>query len=87
MKYINLLTRHVELKLTSSLPDKFALIFDGWLCGTTHDTGTFDSYASIEKWGYSTVLLGMSTFVVEKSQSADHHISFISYVLSDSKKK
>ena len=42
-KYMECLARRVEEKVASRLPEKFALIMDGWSAGTTLFIGLFAS--------------------------------------------
>ena len=38
MKYMHALTKKVEGKIKDEIPDRFALIFDGWTKNSTHYT-------------------------------------------------
>ena len=46
---MHVLTKEVESIITKLLPDKFALIFDGWKSGDTHFVGIFASFISWER--------------------------------------
>ena len=41
MKFMHMLTRHVEAKITRRLPEKFAVVFDGWSENQTYFAGIF----------------------------------------------
>ena len=56
-KYVHKLVLTVEHKISLTLPGKFALIFDGWSCGSTHYVAVYASYPSESAYGYSTALL------------------------------
>ena len=48
-KYMHLLTKKVEKVIARDLPDKFALITDGWTSGSTHFLGVVACYPSLNK--------------------------------------
>ena len=87
MNYLEALTLVLEKKITKMLPDKFALVFDGWsLDGTsTHFV------AAIAKWienGTSCrALLAFSPLLDEASQTAENHKEFLEFVLGIFQKK
>ena len=41
MKYMHLTTLEVEKAITKSLPDRFALLLDGWIHHSTHFLAVF----------------------------------------------
>ena len=81
-KYITLLTRHVEGKIASRLPLKFALIFDGWSANQAHFVGVFATFPSSNDLGFERILLSLSPFENEENLTADAHMSFLQYFLS-----
>ena len=80
-KYMSLLTQRVEQKVSAILPDKFAVIFDGWTANQTHFVGLFATFPSTATCGYDCVLLGFSPFENEESLSARAHLEYVTYVL------
>eukprot|EP00171_Calliarthron_tuberculosum_P001888 IDg1888t1 len=81
MRYLPILTRHVEEKIRNKLPEKFALVFDGWTSGSTHFLAVFASYSNIEPGECSVRLLAFSPFEDESTFNADNHVKFFEYVL------
>ncbi|ETV86973.1 hypothetical protein H257_01991 [Aphanomyces astaci] len=53
MKYMHALCYHVERKIASQLPDKFALVHDGWSHGSTHYLAIFATFPSSDPIGYT----------------------------------
>ena len=43
-KYMNLLTKKVEVEIANIAPENFAIIFDRWSNGSTHDVALSVSY-------------------------------------------
>jgi len=80
-KYLSLLTREVEAKIRSALPQKFCLVFDGWSHLQTHFLGVYATFPSRSPTGYSKILLGFSPFESEQSTNADAHIDYFEFVL------
>lgn len=80
-KYMAELVGIVEQKIQKLLPSKFAIIFDGWSVDTTHYVGVFASFPSRNELGYEKVLLALSPFFDEDSQSADAYFEFTEFVL------
>ena len=75
------ITRQVEKK-SHDLPDKFALVIDGWTHGSTHFIGLFASYTYNNQNGCHTALLGFSPMINKTSFTAADHVEVIQYVLS-----
>ena len=81
MKYLEGLTKVLEKKISTMLPKKFALVFDGWsLDGTsTHFV------AVIAKWmangSCCRALLAFSPLLDETNQTAENHKEFLEFVL------
>ena len=46
MRYLPRLVALVEKKISNLLPNKFAIVFDGWTAGTTHYLGVFASFTA-----------------------------------------
>jgi len=84
MKYMELLTKVLEKKISKILPDKFAIVFDGWsLDGTsTHFVAIFAKWVSPSNVA-CTALLAFSPLLDESDFSAESHYEFIRYVLVD----
>ena len=81
-KYIDLVTKEVETRISSILPDKFAIIIDGWSKSSNHFVGVFASFASDnEPCGYQTVMLAFSPMLTEESFTAKDHFDFLTWVL------
>jgi len=82
MTYLVRLTKVVETKLKDSLPEKLALVFDGWSSGSTHYVGVFASFSSsASKVGYETRLLAFSPFEDESHLDTVKHVSYLTGVL------
>ncbi len=81
MKYLAALTERVERKITALLPEKIALILDGWTCGSTHYLGVFASFPSDSKDSYEMRLLTLSPMGDECRLDASEHHKFFSYIL------
>ncbi len=60
MKYIARLTKRVESKISHLLPDRFALIFDGWSTSSTRYSSVYTSIPSQNSLGYETYMMGFS---------------------------
>ena len=54
-KYMDKVTKAVELKIAEQLPERFTLAIDGWTKGTTHFVAIFASYPHEDT--YATALL------------------------------
>ena len=75
------LTCQVEKKISHDLPDKFALVIDGWTYGSTHFIGLFALYTYNQN-GYHTALLGFSPMMSETFFTGADHVELIQYILS-----
>ena len=82
MKYMSLLTEVVENKISSFLPLKFTLVFDGWSHNSTHYLAVFASYPAPTEKGYAVRLLTVSPLIDESNLSAKEHEEFMSFVPS-----
>lgn len=80
-KYLDLLTKRVETHISSALPEKFAIIFDGWSSGDTHDVAVVASYNGDERNSYKTALLAFTPFEEESNLEATTHFELLQYVL------
>lgn len=80
-KYLRNLTEHVEKKIAALLPEKFAVVFDGWSGGDTHYVSIFATFPSEHTMGYDSVLLGCSPMGDEDSLDATEHYRFVEEVL------
>lgn len=86
MKYVDKIVLQVEKKITDILPDRFALVFDGWSCSDTHYVALFATYPFDNVEGYESVLLAFSPMGDEKSLDAAEHYKFIKKTLELFKK-
>lgn len=85
-KYIVLVTKKVEEKISLLLPSKFAIVIDGWTSHSTHFVGMFATFPSENTNGYEKFLLAFSPMGTEMEFTAIEHYNFIEYVLSVYKK-
>lgn len=86
-KYMSLLTHRVERHISACLPDKFAIVIDGWTNCETHYLAVFGTYPCHEHEenngkNYSSVLLAVSPLLDETTLTASAHEETISYILS-----
>ena len=68
MKFLELVTRKKEERVANEIPNKFALVLDGWGKGSTHRVGIFASYPWQDT--YRTALLSFSPLENEESLTA-----------------
>lgn len=80
-KYMHALTKKVEETIRKLLPNKFALVFDGWSTNDTHYIALFATFPSSNELGYKHVLLSFSPFQDETSQDAASHLEYTEWVL------
>ncbi|RLN87599.1 hypothetical protein BBJ28_00027238 [Nothophytophthora sp. Chile5] len=81
IKYLGLLTTEVEQIVSSVLPAKFGVIFDGWTFHSEHYIAVF---ATFEHDGHAeTVLLAMAPLVDDEVEdhSAEAHVTFLRSIL------
>ncbi|ETV65061.1 hypothetical protein H257_18147 [Aphanomyces astaci] len=57
MKWMHQMCRWLEAKLTKTLPESFACVFDAWTSGSTHYVAVFASFPSDSLREYKNVLL------------------------------
>ena len=69
MKYLDRLTTAVEQKIEEILPDKFAIVFDGWTGGDAHYIALFATFPDKPEKGYSKVLLAFTPFFLNANSS------------------
>ena len=69
MKYMNLVTKKVERKISDELPEKFALVIDGWTKNSNHFLAIFAVWANSSNVKCSA-LLGFSPLLDETSLDA-----------------
>ena len=79
MKYMHLTTLEVEKAITKSLPDRFALLLNGWTHHSTHFLAVFAS--SMENSEPNSVLLSFSPLMDETVLNATEHVTFLETVL------
>ena len=82
MKYMHKLTKHVEAEIKKTLPDKFALVMDGWTAtNSSYFVAIFAAFPSKDvEIGYETVLLTFSPLLIER-RSREEHQELIKYAL------
>lgn len=56
-KYMELLGRQVKEKTSKLLPEKFALVFDGWSAGDEQYVGILFTFSSTKENEYARVFL------------------------------
>ena len=81
-KYMELVTKEVEKRIQSALPEKLALAIDGWTKNSTHFVGVFAIYPAANTQGYDSALLAFSPLFSETSFTANDHYQFLEWVLS-----
>jgi len=69
------------MKIENTLPDSFAVVFDGWSAGPTHYVSVFATFPAELPAGYDKLLLGIAPMGEELSQSAEEHVDFLDFVL------
>lgn len=74
--------RHLEEKIAFMLPEKFALVFDGWSTHDTHYVAVFETYPLDVTDYFLSVLLALSPLQRESNQSVDEHVVFIRFVIN-----
>lgn len=74
-KYILNMVPLVERAVTTELPDKFALLFDGWSDGPVHYVGLFATYCTMGE--YRETLVAFSPLLQEDAMGAEQHLEFI----------
>lgn len=80
-KYMNLLTQHVEKKVSKDLPQKFALVFEGWSACDCHYVSILATIPKSNKNDYLGVLLAFLPLVKQWKKDEDEQINFIHFVL------
>ena len=81
MKYVRLLTEHVEEKIAKILPPKFAFVFDGWSTNSTNYLAIFATFPTRNSRIYDKRLLTFSPMGDESSLDTNEHFQFLSFVL------
>ena len=79
-KYMHLLSVKVEQEISNVLPEKIALMVDGWTCGSEHYFGVLAAYPSFQS-DFNVVLLAFSTLFDETSQGSREQCDFINHTL------
>lgn len=78
-KYILSLVPLVEDSIKILLPEKFALMFDGWTDSSTHFVALFATFLKDNE--YYELLLACAPLVKEDDLGADQHLSFVKETL------
>ena len=73
-KYLHLLSVNVEQEISNVLPEKIALMVDGWTCGSEHYFGVIAAYPSFQS-DFNVVLLAFSTLFDETSQGSRSNVT------------
>ena len=79
---MELVTKEVEKRLQSALPEKFTLVIDGGTKNSTHFVGVFASYPAANSQGHDSALLSFSPLFPETSFTANDHYQFLEWLLS-----
>ena len=81
---MELVTKEVEKRIQSALPEKLALALaiDGWTKNSTHFVGVFAIYPAANTQGYDSALLAFSPLFSETRFTANDHYQFLEWVLS-----
>eukprot|EP00171_Calliarthron_tuberculosum_P021943 IDg21943t1 len=69
-------------KISALLPDKFAIVFDGWSSGITHYVAVFATFVTEDAKQYEHVLFAFSPMGEEEFFDAQEHVDFVTFVLS-----
>ena len=56
-KFLEIVTKEVEVAKKSKLPNRFVLVIDGWSKSSTHFVGVFGSYSCENNLGKESALL------------------------------
>lgn len=70
----------MENKTKSTLPDKVAIIFDGWADGNTYYDSVFATCQSDQPAGYDSVLLELTPMEDEDSLDANKHFELLQFI-------
>ncbi|KAF0706983.1 hypothetical protein AaE_013834 [Aphanomyces astaci] len=81
MKWMHAMCRWMENKISETLPESFAIVYDGWTSGSTHYVAMFATFSNDSHRGYEKVLLAMSPMNEEESLSAAAHVQYLDFVL------
>ncbi|ETV69647.1 hypothetical protein H257_14670 [Aphanomyces astaci] len=81
MKWKHAMCRWMESKISETLPESFAIVYDGWTSGSTHYVAMFATFPNNSHRGYEKVLLAMSPMNEEDSLSAAAHVQYLNFVL------
>lgn len=73
MKYVGLLTFSLKKKAASALPDKFALVIDGWSESGSYYLCVNATFSVDDEIGFESVLLTFMPLSEEDSHSAEVH--------------
>ena len=72
MKYMEIVTKGVEVVTKTKLPNRFVLVIDGWSKSSTRFAGVFASYSCENNLGYESAL-SFSPLLTETSFNARDH--------------
>lgn len=68
---------NLEDKIKDCLPERVAVVFDGWSGGNTHYVGVFETYPHKNVIGFRMHLLDLSSMGAEDALDANEHYSFV----------
>ena len=80
-KYMENVTKEVEVLIKTKLPNRFVPVIDGWSKSSTHFVGVFASYSCENNLGYESALLSFSPLLTETSFNARDHYEYFEWVL------
>lgn len=81
LAYMKRVTNIVEDRIRLELPEKFAIVVDGWTCAETHFLAIFATFSSSDPLGYSVILLAFTPLAEETSLNTSEHEYMIRWVL------
>lgn len=76
------LTSHVERKISERLPEKLAIIFDGWDGGNNHYVSVFSTFPSTNPCDFDQFLVALKPLGEEDCFDVDEPFEFLQFVLS-----
>lgn len=82
MRYMSMLITVVEERIESILPDRFAVMFDGWPGGDTQYMSVFVWFPAHRRCGFDSVVLVMAPMEDADFFSVEEHYEFPKLILS-----
>lgn len=81
VKYLQIVPKHVKTRIAEALPDRFALLSDGWSAKGTHFGAKYDCYPTFTSCGFEKVVLAFAPKVSEEKIDSQNHYKLIKFVL------